>query len=205
MIVQETADREILDHRLLAHDLAVLEDMVVHMGGYLMTEATRWDIGKSGAPPITIGGYLMRRRRLGLLAPRLDADERHRLDEANADFDRVVTNQTVRFEHRTLAEIGDRLREWGVYLRHLAGSARMAADHAHYAWKADTRVVVGDLIAVARERRLALPGHIPTDLAALDHRLQGHWQPGAFIWAPVWELAYPAEPYWWLYGSPTAA
>ena len=31
-------------------------------------------------------------------------------------------------------------------------------------------------------------------------RLQGRWQPGAFIWAAVWQPAYSVEKYWWLYG-----
>lgn len=204
MIAQQTTEREGADHKLLAHDLTVLEDMVAHMGGYLMADVTRWDIGKSGAPPVTVGGYLMRRRRLGLLASHLDEAERQRLAAANEDFDAVVAARTVRFEKRVLAEIGDRLREWSVYLGHVTSSARLAADHAHYAWKADTRVVVGDLLVCVRGRALALPAHVAADLAALDHRLQAHWRTGGFIWAPVWEAAYPPAEYWWLYGHPVA-
>lgn len=195
----QRAVRETVDREGLAHDLAILEDMVAHMGGYLMTEATRWDVGKSGAPPITLGGYLMRRRRLGLLSDLLEDDERHRLTAANADYDGVIARHTVRFEARVLAEIGARMREWTEYLRDLATSKRLADDHAHFAWKADTRVVLEELLDVFGAH---LPTHVPDDVAALDRRLQARWRPGPFIWSAVWEPAYPAGRFWWLYGHP---
>jgi len=201
MSVQQVVQHETVGHGLMAHDLSVLEDMVAHMGGYLMTEATRWDVGKSGAPPITIGGYLMRRRRLGLLSDQLDEDERHRLAVANADYDGITARQTVRFEARILAEVGGRMREWMEYLRNLAVSKRLVADHAHYIWKADTRVVIGELLDAFGP---TLPGHVTDDVAMLDRRLQTRWAPDAFIWAAVWQPAYPAERFWWLYGYPAA-
>lgn len=192
------------EHEVLSHDLAILEDMVLHMGGYLLTEATRWDVGKSGAPPITIGGYLMRRRRLGLFASVLGEDERRRLAAANADFDATVARQVVRYEARAVAEAGARMREWTDYLRDLATSKRLAGDHAHYAYKADIRVVLAEVLHLLGHQPYVLPQHVVSDVAALDHRLQARWQPGEFIWAAVWEPAYPAEAYWWLHGHPAA-
>lgn len=189
---------------VLSHDLAILEDMVLHMGGYLLTEATRWDVGKSGAPPITIGGYLMRRRRLGLLAGALGVDERRRLAAANADYDTIVARQVVRYEARALAEAGARMREWADYLRDVAASQRLASDHAHYAYKADIRVVLAEVLHLLAQPPYELSEHVVTDVAALDHRLRARWQPGGFIWAAVWEPAYAAEEYWWLYGYPTS-
>lgn len=203
LAVQREEDATVY-HALLSHDLGTLEDMVLHMGGYLLTDATRWDVGKSGAPPITIGGYLMRRRRLGLLAGALDEDERRRLAAANADYDTVVGRQTVRYEARALAEAGARMREWIDYLRDAAASRRLAGDHAHYAYKADIRVVLAEVIDLLGRPPYHLPEHVVTDVAALDHRLQARWQPGAFVWPAVWEPAYPAERYWWLYGYPAA-
>ena len=189
-------------HELLSRDLGILEDMVLHMGGYLLTDATRWDVGKSGAPPITVGGYLMRRRRLGVLADLLNEDERGRLAAANADYDTVVVRQTVRYEARALAEAGARMREWTGYLRDVAASKRLAADHAHYAYKTDIRVVLAEVLDLLGQPPYRLPEHVAADVAALDHRFRARWQPGAFVWAAVWEPAYPAERYWWLYGNP---
>lgn len=202
MQAQQLREVSTVEHDVLRHDLTILEDMVLHMGGYLLTEATRWDVGKSGAPPITIGGYLMRRRRLGLLAGALGEDERQRLAAANADFDAIVARQLVRYETRALAEAGARMREWTDYLRDLATSKRLAGDHAHYAYKADIRVVLAEVLHLLGQPPYELPGHVVTDVAALDRRLQARWQPGGFIWAAVWQPAYAMEAYWWLYGHP---
>ena len=204
MQAQQLREVSTVEHDVLRHDLTILEDMVLHMGGYLLTEATRWDVGKSGAPTITIGGYLMRRRRLGLLAGALGEDERQRLAAANADFDAIVARQLVRYETRALAEAGARMREWTDYLRDLATSKRLAGDHAHYAYKADIRVVLGEVLDLLGQPPYELPGHVVTDVAALDRRLQARWQPGGFIWAAVWQPAYAMEAYWWLYGHPAA-
>ncbi len=186
------------DHELLSHDLTVLEEMVARAPDYLMAEATHWDLGKN-RPPLTLGGILMRRRRLGLLAGALSAAERDHLAAADARYDLLLAAQPVRLESRAVAEIGDRLREWTVYLRDLAASSRLAADHAHYVAKADTRVIIEELVAALGSRR---PQQLPDDVAALDNRLRARWQPGEFIWVAVWQPAYPAERYWWLYGTP---
>ena len=202
MLAYQQEEDATVYHELLSRDLAILEDMVLHMGGYLLTDATRWDVGKSGAPPITVGGYLMRRRRLELLAGALDEDERQRLAVANADYDAVVARQVVRHEARALAEAGARMREWTDYLRDLAASKRLAGDHAHYVYKADIRVVLAELLDLLGQPPYQRPEHVVTDVAALDRRLQARWQAGEFIWAAVWQPAYPAEGYWWLYGHP---
>ena len=204
MLAYQQEEDATVYHELLSRDLAILEDMVLHMGGYLLTDATRWDVGKSGAPPITVGGYLMRRRRLELRAGALDEDERQRLAVANADYDAVVARQVVRHEARALAEAGARMREWAGYLRDVAASKRLAADHAHYAYKADIRVVLAEVLDLLGRPPYRLPQHLTDDVAALDHRLQARWQPGGFVWAAVWESAYPLEPYWWLHGNPLA-
>ena len=44
MQAQQLNEVSKVEHEVLHHDLAVLEDMVLHMGGYLLTEATRWDL-----------------------------------------------------------------------------------------------------------------------------------------------------------------
>ncbi len=188
------------DHNLLSHDLLVLEEMVARMPDYFVSEATRWDMGKD-RPPLTIGGYLMRRRRLALLAEQLEAAEHERLTAANRRYDDLIAGRSVRYESRLSAEIGEQLREWTVYLRDLVASSRLAADQPHYIYKSDSRVVIDELMTALGPR---LSTHMIADMVALDHRLRARWQPGAFIWAAVWQPAYPAERYWWLYGYPAA-
>jgi len=189
-------------HDALKHDLAVLEAIASGLPAYLASDVTWWDMGRSGMPLLTIGGYLMRRRRLAALSHLLLASEIEAMTAINVTFDDVVAHEVVHFEDRAQAEIGSRLREWTVYLRDLAVSHRLAADTARYGFLADTRVVIEELVAKLGARPFHLPDHVPADVAKLDKRLKSRWTPGPFIWAPIWTPAYPPTAYWWLYGHP---
>jgi hypothetical protein len=204
MVKDTPVERMAAEQDILKHDLAILTSMAKGMDEYLRSDATWWDMGRPDMPLLTIGGYLMRRRRLALVEYLLHESEQEELAMANAHYDKIVSGQIVRFEERALAEIGARMREWTVYLRDLMVSHRLAADTARYDYLADTRVVIGELVNKLSESPFKLPEHIPNDIAALDHRLGARWSPGAFIWAPVWTPAYSPDSYWWLYGHPKA-
>lgn len=190
------------EYQILKNDLAILAAMVRGMPGYLASDVTWWDMGQIDMPLLTVGGYLMRRRRLGALEELLGSAEREALAAANATYDQIVSSQIVRLEDRASSELGSRMREWTVYLRDLAVSKRLAADTERYNYLADTRVVIGELVDKLSESPFRLAEHIPTDVAALDYRLKFRWTSGPFIWSPVWASAYPRDTYWWLYGHP---
>ena len=202
MVEDEPVERVTGEYDVLKHDLAILESMASGMAEYLKSDTTWWDMGRGDMPLLTIGGYLMRRRRQAILGYLLRDSERGSMAAANAVYDKTVSGQIVRFEERALAEIGARLREWTVYLRDLTVSRRLATDTARYEYLADTRVVISELVNKLSESPYRLPEHVLTDIAALDHRLGARWSPGAFIWSPIWTPAYPPDPYWWLYGHP---
>lgn len=204
MSMEMMKDNVMVKHDVLKHDLAILETMAAGMDDYLKSDATWWDMGRSDMPLLTIGGYLMRRRRLHALSYLLQEAERVKMSVANAIYDAIVSGQIVRLEERALTELGARLREWTVYLRDLTVSHRLAADTARYDYLADTRVVINELIDKLSESPFRLPEHIPSDVAALDRRLGARWTSGPFIWSPVLSPAYPPDPYWWLYGYPKA-
>ncbi len=205
-MIEDRSEKAVADpYEVLKRDLAILESMAVGMGEYLASDATWWDMGRRDMPLLTIGGYLMRRRRLDVLDYLLATPERITMAAANAIYDNAAGTQLVRFEERALAELGARMREWTDYLRNLAVSQRLAADRERYEYLADTRVVVNELISTLGESPFRLPAHIPADVAALDHRLGSRWKSGAFIWSSVWAAAYPPDKYWFLYGYPKAS
>ncbi len=192
------------EHDVLQRDLAILGAMVVGMADYVRSDVTWWDMGQRDMPLLTIGGYLMRRRRLAVLDYLLREPEQHTLTAANVTFDRFVGDNIVRFEERAVSELGARIREWTVYLRDLMLSNRLAADTTRYEYLADNRVIIEELVQKLGEAPFKLAEHIRHDVVALDHRLMARWAPGAFIWTAVWTPAYPPDVYWWLYGHPKA-
>ncbi len=191
------------DQTLLDRDLVVMRGMVDHIERYLASDATRWDMGTAGMPPMTIGGILMRRERLGMLDDQLSDEQRRMRDEANQVFDGALVEKVVRFEQRAQDELHARLREWTHYLRDLP--SKSAAHPDIYAYVADTRVVIGVLVDKLQEPPYRLEPRIKRDIGALDKRLRDLWEPGHFVWDATWEPAYPADRHWYLYGGPKSA
>jgi hypothetical protein len=186
----------------LTHDLLVAREMIVHLDEYLRSDAERWDMGRPGMPLMTIGGCLMRLRRLFVLRTHLLEMDQAALIRAKNDFDAALKETVVRFEQRSYLELSARLREWTNYLRNLAHSTKISSDQELYANKVDTRVVIGELVGKLSEYPYRLDGRVPRDVAAVDRRLRLMWEPGPFVWAPIWQDAYPKGEYWWLYGRP---
>lgn len=197
MVAQMTVKEEELQR-----DLTILREMVDHLEDYLFSDVERWNMGKPGMPPMTIGGCLMRLRRLSLLRNQLPEADQATLAQAKIDFDEALKEKVVRFEQRSYQELNARLREWTNYLRNLAHSSKISADQERYDNKVDIRVVAGELVNKLSTPPYRLDGRVPRDVAAVDRRLRLMWEPGPFVWAPVWQKAYPKDEYWWLYGHP---
>ena len=84
------------DH--LKRDLAIMRAMAADLGDYLNSSSTHWTMatGRGDMPPLTIGGYLMRRRRLAALGEELHQQLRRGspVDPA-VDLGRVVAGRLV--------------------------------------------------------------------------------------------------------------
>jgi hypothetical protein len=195
----------VIEQEVLERDLTILREMVAHLDEYLFRDVERWDMGKPGMPPMTLGGCLMRLRRLKLLEDHLYESERSALAGVRNDFEAALAETVVRFEQRAYQELSARLREWTNYLRNLSHSTRIAGDREMYAGKVDIRVVIGELVDKLGQHPYHLDGRVPRDVAAVDRRLRLMWEPGPFVWAPVWKIAYPKDAYWWLYGNPKSS
>jgi hypothetical protein len=202
MVALEFMEHVAVGHDILKRDLTILEAMVAGLPEYLMSDATSWDMRRGGMPLLTIGGCLMRLRRLALLRDQLAHTERLVLTEATDAFDEALREKVVRFEQRANSELNARLREWTTYLRDLAHSSKIAADWRRYADMADTRIVIGELVDKLSQHPYRLDGRVSRDVAALDRRLRQMWQPGEFVLDAVWQEVYLTDRFWYLYGHP---
>lgn len=189
-----------LHEQLLRDDLAILCQMVHHADAYLVSDATRWDMGVANMPPMTIGGVLMRLRRLRILSEQLSAEDQRRLAGASSAFDAALFEKVVRFEQRAHDELHARLREWTTYLRDLP--SKSAAKVENYAGKVDGRVVIAELTTKLSEPPYQQSPRVADDITAVDNRLRALWVPGGFVWDPIWEAAYSPATFWYLYGTP---
>lgn len=190
------------DSEILQRDLMIMEAMIGHLDSYLASDATHWDMAVRDMPPMSLGGILMRRRRLTVRQELLDAPDQARLAAASAGFDATIKEHVVRFEQRADMELQARMREWTQYLSDL--HSRAAANLEHYRSVVDTRVVISELAGKLGEYPFRLAPHIANDITALDRHLSLVWISGHFVWPEVWKPAYPGDEYWYLFGHPIA-
>jgi hypothetical protein len=182
----------------LKQDLKILEAMVASMADYLMSEVTFWSLGQPLMPQLTLGGYLLRERRLLLLRHLLSAEDQVRLDTAVARFKQALDDRTVRFETKAHQEMPARIRQWREHLRDI----REGQYASNYATIVEGRAMLAAFIDYLGASPFQLDPTIPQRLAALDQELRNRWQAGPFIWPDGWQPAYPEAEYWWLYGKP---
>lgn len=187
-------------HQILERDLTILEEMVAEIDGYLMSEATHWIMARGDMPKLTIGGCLMRQHRLSIVGDLLEPAAQVRLDTLLERLEEALKEKVVRFEDKGHQELHARFSEWSGYLRDTTG--RMATEAEYYASVVDTRVVMTALLNKLGLPPYQLNPHIPDQVAQLDQYLQSRWHSGDFVWPAVWQPAYPADKYWWLYGRP---
>jgi len=182
----------------LTRDVTVLAAMVEEMAAYLRSDVLFWPMMKSGLPKLTLGGYLMRQNRLLALRELLLAGEQEQLDTAVSQFNHILVEKIVRLEQKAHQELEARIRQWGEYLKDLQWER--AAAMAGYGSAVETRVMM-----TAVTKKLQLPPYqlnprITKQIRLLDDNLRRRWQSGPFIWPEEWQLAYPEDVYWWLYG-----
>lgn len=191
------------DATVLAHDLAILEEMASKMDEYLASDTLDWTIPRANMPKLTIGGYLMRQNRLLALQDQLSEAQRARLHATIVQFEKSLHEQIVRYETRAHQELRARISEWMSYLRDMRN--RITSEKYYYVGVVDTRVVIDALIASLKQPPYRLDEDIEREMVTLDRKLRGQLRDHAFIWESIWQDAYPAEQHWWLYGCPSAA
>lgn len=186
------------DNDKLQRDLAIFERFAAEMADYLRSDTLFWPTGPS-IPELTLGGALMRQHRLLVLRGLLDSAEQARLDQAVAAFQLAITDQIVRCETHAHREMDARLRQWREYLRDVSYDS--SARH-YYSSAVDARVMLSQLIDQMQMRPYQLNSDVPRRLEALDKALRARWRGGDFVWPEAWQPAYPADLYWYLWGSP---
>ena len=186
--------------KLLRRDLEIFHRMSVEADDFLKSDLERWPMASGDMPQLTLGGLLMRRRRLGLLQTGLDKGEQERFAAAVERVRQLLGSQVVRFELKGHRELHRRLGEWIGHLRNWAKIG--GVKDVDYAEAADIRVVISEVASGLQGKPFQIDPRVLNELAQVDRRLQASWKPSPFVWHPLWQPAYDEESFWWLYGRP---
>lgn len=180
-------------------EFIIARAMVDELAAYLKSDVLFWPLAPNNPlgdkmPQLTIGGLLEAQVRAEAAADELSADQRAALNAIKQQHDRIRADQPVAYEQRAVREINSRLNTWATFMD---DASRRPNDLAYYAHEVRTRAKIQLL---AQALGAALPAAEKRRINELDARLYEMWEPGAFIWDPRLQGAFPPDSCWWLYG-----
>ena len=183
----------------LEQDLAIAAAMAAQMDDYLKSDILFWNMGQSGMPMLTLGGYLMRQYRLLALSDLLSEAQQGELETAVIQFNAALAEKIVRLEVKANSELEARIRQFEAFLRDLRKGQETGMN---YRTAVEPRAMIAALVDKLRMAPYQLDRQIPGRVETLDRSLRQRWVPGEFIWPQDWQPAYPQDEFWWLYGKP---
>lgn len=173
-------------------DRAFFEAGVRDLSGYLLSDELFWPLPTPvSLPRLTIGGLLLARARLRGWAAGEDQASFLRRD---AELEATRLRWRSAWERKAAREVGARFDLWRNYVEDYRAAPADQADA--YPRQVRWRVMLQLLLA-------ELPEAPPQAqaLGDLDRLLRRHFLPGAFVWEGELAPAFPADPYWYLYGT----
>ena len=190
----------------LKRDLDELINMSHKLKEYILGDALYMPVGggfiRGSTPDLTIGAFLLRRRRLHLLRDRLDTEAQAALDETLSRHDDLQRGWRVHYEKKLAREVKSRLKLIGAYLRDCAENPRDCAPA--YPVEAMRRTIMQEILLAMDEFDYDKSA-VMAGIQRADAALRRYFRPGSFIWATELANRYiPSEAFWWLYGTPDA-
>jgi hypothetical protein len=182
-----------------AYELDYLKAGMGLLESYLFSQDVYWTLqtsppgGRPAYPSLTLGGLLLAQTRLS--STRLSGELRAERDRVRPEFEAVQARWRVAWEKKAVREFHARLNLWRDYLEEYRSNPKSNADR--YSYEVSRRVMLHLLQPFARDA----PQAEKDMLRGLDSLLQSVFLPGGFIWEDWLESAFPAQPYWYLYGS----
>jgi hypothetical protein len=179
----------------------ILEAMAAEMDEYLSTDGLYRQLvvqapGHTYHPNMTAGLVLDARRQAG--RQRLPAAHAERVRAAESRIDGEIERRKQEYARKLVQELGSVAGSWGWYLDGCEHGDEDCSDtYADEVW---LRTRAEDLLDEAR--RVGEPAtEARRQLADLDVRLRGLFEPGAYIGRAEERAERADDRYWWLYGS----
>lgn len=185
-----------------AHAAYELDYLKAGMGlieSYLLSQDVYWTLqasppaGRPAYPSLTLGGLLLAQTKLS--STRLSGELRAEWDHLRPEFEAVQGRWRVAWEKKAVREFHARLSLWRDFLEEYRTNPKSNADR--YGYEVSRRVMLHLLQPFAVDA----PPAEKEMLRGLDALLRSVFIPGGFIWEDWLESAFPAQNYWYLYGS----
>ena len=181
-------------------DWTIARCMTDELDAYLKSDVLYWAVAPNNPlgtkmPQLTIGGLLEALVRAEAAQADLASDQQATLPAIRQQHDRIRADHPVAYANKALREFNSRLDAWNTYLDDAQRKPANVA--AYYPHEVRARAKA-QLLAQALGRDL--PAATRARLSRLDARLLPMLHPGAFVWDPRLQAAFPQDTCWWLYG-----
>lgn len=165
---------------------------------YLLSKDIYWPIGvkpERGEPPypqMSLGGLLLELGRARARASHLG--QQGELEQVLSAVEVTFQRWPVALEKKADQEMRARLTQWRNFLEDYRESSE--GNYDRYTYEVFRRVIIELLLPHTREITQAEQDL----LRGLDALLKSLLRAGEFVWEEELQAAFPAEPYWYLYG-----
>jgi hypothetical protein len=180
------------EHGYLLAGVSMLES-------YLLSEVLYWPLdakapaGSRPYPRLTLGGLLLSRARAWALP--VSPSQQIELQKLDEQIEAIRARWRVAWEKKAIQSFKARLDLWRNFLEEYKEKPETNANR--YAYEVERRVMLSLLTPEIEN----LPQAYGDLLAALDMRLRRVLLPGGFIWDLQVASGFPADEYWYLYGT----
>ncbi len=181
-------------------DLQLCEAMGTTMSTYLDSTAVYYPLATAVTPRLTLGSFLMRYNRLHAVQDELTDIDKERLGQVDFEFEQTINWRVTRVEQKGNKEAGTRLRQWQRQIEELKETPESCIPY--YSTVVENRVMLAEILTFLQQEPYRLEENLLTETAVTDQQLRLIWRDGAFVWASIWQPAYPQDTHWWLYGQP---
>jgi hypothetical protein len=172
---------------------------VSELESYLLSDVLYWPLdvsapaGERPYPRLTLGGLLLARKRVRSLS--LSVSQQVDLNNVEDQLDAAKTHWRIAWRKKATRSFKARLDLWRNFLEEYKEEPAANADR--YAYEVERRVMLHLLSPEIEE----LPQAYNDMVAGLDSRLRRSILPGSFLWEPQIASGFPADEYWYLYGT----
>jgi hypothetical protein len=187
-----------LPPRSFEYDLGYLQNTLVELESYLLSDEIFWPVGGSPAgglssyPRLTLGGVLLAQARVNAysITAKREVDKQGVI----AEIDRLRSKWRVKWELKAGRCYNTRLRMWGDFLDEYRNNPQDNADR--YRYEVRLRVML-HLLGLE-----GAPTHAEIEsLSGLDRQLKSLLGMDGFIWEAEVQSGFSEDIYWYLYGK----
>lgn len=152
----------------------------------------------SKMPPMTLGTFLLRLRRISALQKQLDVGERAQLEIAIKNQNQVVEAWAVHYHQKLQEEVEMRVNAIQRYLNELSDTPDNHANDYHP--ELYSRTIIAELITHNQSNDMSpISQELMAELEHVDEKWHTITKDSYFHWDERLREVYPEDHYWWLY------